>query len=366
MLEYRALQEKRDYEVRNVEDYDMVEGYAWTAAEVQYRAEQGLWDYEPIHAEDIEHEELYARVDAELEYRAEQEQREYEARNVDDLEDGEEYEDEDEDEDEDEGEMQHYCRNCNSTFGISCLEAHQSVCSTLPTELAQSLSRCRPVLERSRNIGNPIPMDLNLGDLDIDVEFEDEALLRRKRQKCSHEYETIPMDRSDDDDDTVSSVSDEEKQYEDIEPVAMDISDDDTVSCASDPEDQVEEVEEDADYDLAPRRLFDDEMDEDVQDNWNLEEYVLPTGGVLIFNAPSAQEIQWQNEHIEYDDSVFGHDIVAAINENELIERERYEYNLYTLEVIWEHGQLVVTEQDAAEVARLRREIAEYEARIIT
>jgi hypothetical protein len=365
------LQEQRDYETRYVEDYDTVEGFQWSSTEVQYRHEQGTWDYGAIHREDeayeaIEAGDIYAWVDAELERRAQQEQQDYEARNVDDI--------EDEDEDEDEGEMQHYCRNCNTTFGISCIEVHQSVCRTLPTELAQELSLSRPVLERSRNIGNPIPMALDLGDLDIDVEFEDEALLRRKRQKCFHEYENIPMDCSDDsdrasdDDDTVSSVSDEEKQYEDddIETIAMDISDDDTVSSASDASDQVEDVAEEADYDLAPRRLFDDEMDEDVQDNWNLEEYVLPTGGVLIFNAPSAQEIQWQNQHIEYDDRVFDNDIVAAINENELIERENYEYNLYTLEVIWEHGQLVVTEQDAAEVARLRREIAEYEARIIT
>jgi len=367
LLEYRALQEQRDYELKNVEDYEMVQGYEWSAAEIQYRHEQGTWDYSAIHREDIEYEEIYASVDAELEYRAQQEQQDYEARNVEDFEDEE---DEDEDEDEDEGEMQHYCSNCNTTFGISCLEVHRSVCHTLPTELAQELSRTRPLLERSRNIGKSIPMALDLGDLDIDVEFEDDALLQRKRQKCSHEYETIPMDCSDsdsdsdsDDDDTVSSVSDEEKQEDDIETIAMDISDDDTVSSVSDASDQVEDVEEDADYDLAPRRLFDDD---EVEDNWNLEEYVLPTGGVLIFNAPSAQEIQWQNQHIEYDDRVFGLDIVAAINENELIERERYEYNLYTLEVIWEHGQLVVTEEDAEEVARLRREIAAYEARIIT
>ena len=371
LLEYRALQEQRDYETRYVEDYDTVEGFQWSAAEVQYRHEQGTWDYGAIHREDkayeaIEAGDIYAWVDAELERRAQQERQDYEARNVEDL--------EDEDEDEDEGEMQHYCRNCNTTFGISCLEGHQSVCHTLPTELAQELSLSRPVLERSRNIGNPIPMALDLGDLDIDVEFEDEALLRRKRQKYFHEYEAIPMERSDDDDidrdcdddDAVSSVSDEEKQAEDIETISMDISDDDTVSCASNAEGQVGDLEEEADYDLAPRRLFDDEMDDEVEDNWNLEEYVLPTGGVLVFNQPSAQEIQWQNQHIEYDDRVFDNDIVAAINENELIERQRYEYNLYTLEVIWEHGQLVVTEEDAEEVARLRREIAEYEARIIT
>ena len=373
LLEYRALQEQRDYEIKNVEDYDQVEGYAWSSAEIQYRHEQGTWDYGAIHREDeayeaIEAGDIYAWVDAELERRASQEQQDYEAGNVEDLEDGEEY---DEDEDEDEGEMQHYCSNCNTTFGISCLEVHQSVCRTLPTELAQELSRTRPVLERSRNIGKSIPEFLeDLGDLDIDDEDKDDALLQRKRQKCLHEYETIPMDISDsdgeedddDDDDTVSSVSDSEEkdQDDDIETIPMDISDDDTVSCVSDASDQVEEVEEDAEYELAPRRLFDDD---EVEDNWNLEEYVLPTGGVLIFNPPSAQEIQWQNNPIVYDDRVF---VAAAINENERIERERYEYNLYVLEVMWEHGQLVVTEEDAEEVARLRREIAEYEARIIT
>ena len=316
LLEYRALQEQRDYETRYVEDYDTVEGFQWSSTEVQYRHEQGTWDYRAIHREDeayeaIEAGDIYAWVDAELERRAEQEHRDYEAMNVEDFEDGEEYEDEDEDE----GEMQHYCRNCNSVFGISCLEVHQSVCQTLLTELAQELSRTRPVMERSRNIDEAIPV---FEDLE---EAQDDALLQRKRQKCFHEYEAIPMD----------------------------ISDDDDVSYQSDQDEDVEDVEEEADYELAPRRLFDDEVDD-------VDQCVLPIGDdcVIIFDVPPAEEIPLQNEQI-----------IADINENELIERERYEYNLYALEVIWEHGQLVATEQDVAEVARLRREIAEYEARVI-
>ena len=187
LLEYRALQEQRDYEIKHVEDYDQVEGYVWSAAEIQYRHEQGTWDYGAIHREDeayeaIEAGDIYAWVDAELERRALQEQRDYEARNVEDF------------EDEDEGEMQHYCSNCNTTFGISGLEVHQSVCKTLPTELAQELSRTRPVLERSRNIGEAIPV---FEDLE---EVQDDALLQRKRQKCFHAYEVIPVDLSDDED----------------------------------------------------------------------------------------------------------------------------------------------------------------------